>query len=79
MEKEIKKRIRRSKEEIKEQRIQKYRDEIAKCREKIAELERKIKDEEAPSVSIKDVTDKIKEMGISPDEVIKKLEKMKKK
>ena len=73
------KRTRRSKAEAKEQRIQKYRDEIAKHQEKIAQLEQKIKEEETPEVSLKDVTARIKELGVSPEEVIKAIEKLGKK
>ena len=79
MENEAKKRNRRTKDELKADRIQRYNEEIAKYKEKIAELEQKIKDEEIPPVTFKDVTAKIKEMGISPDEVIKLLEKAGKK
>lgn len=67
---------RRSKAEIKQERIQKYIDEIARYKEKISILEQRIKEEETPSVSIKDVTSKIKELGVSPEDVLKAVEKL---
>lgn len=69
-------RIRRSKSQIKQDRIQKYQDEIAAHKAKIAELEQKIKAEETPEINIKDVTAKIKELGVSPEEVLKAIEKL---
>ena len=73
------KRGRRTKAEIKQENIQKYTDEIKRYKDKIAILEQRIKDEETPEVSIKDVTAKIKELGVSPEEVLKAIEKLGKK
>ena len=57
-------------------RSKKYLDEIARYKEKISILEQRIKEEETPSVSIKDVTSKIKELGVSPEDVLKAVEKL---
>lgn len=73
------KRIRRSKEEVKEAKIAKLQEEIAKYEDKIAECKKKIEELNAPSTNLRDVTAKIKELGLSPDDVMKVIEKLGKK
>ena len=73
------KRIRRPKEEIKEAKLTKLQDEITKYEAKIAECKKKIEELNAPSTNLRDVTAKIKELGLSPDDVMKAIEKMGKK
>ena len=76
MEQEKKKRgPRRSKEQI----IQKYQEDIAKHESKIAELKKKIDEVNTPAVNLRDVTARIKELGLSPEDVMKAVEKMGKK
>ena len=74
MEQETKKRTRRT--ITKEEKIQKFKDEIAKYEAKIAETKKKIEELEKPSVNLRDVTAKIKELGLSPDEAMKAIEKL---
>ena len=73
------KRTRRPKEEIKEAKLIKLQDEITKYEAKIAECKKKIEELNAPSANLRDVTAKIKELGLSPDDVMKAIEKMGKK
>lgn len=73
------KRIRRSKEEIKGAKVAKLQEEITKYEDKIAECKKKIEELNAPSANLRDVTAKIKELGLSPDDVMKAIEKMGKK
>ena len=79
MEEQVKKRVRRNKNEIKDQKIKQYLEEIAKHEAKITELNKKITELETPQVSLKDVTAKIKELKLSPEDVLKAVEKMGKK
>lgn len=74
MEQDTKKRTRRT--ISKEEKIQKIQDEIAKYESKIAELRKKIEELEKPSVSLRDITSKIKELGLSPDDVMKAIDKL---
>ena len=74
MEQETKKRTRRT--ITKEEKIQKFKDEIAKYEAKIAEAKKKIDEIEKPSTNLRDITAKIKELGLSPDEVMKAVEKL---
>lgn len=76
---ETKKRVRRSKSEVKDQKIKKYMEEIAKHQAKIAELNKKIDELDTPTITMRDVTSKIKELGLSPDDVLKAVEKIGKK
>ena len=63
----------------KEEKIQKLQSEIAKHESKISELKAKIAEIEKPSSSMRDITRRIKESGLSPDEVMKALDKLCKK
>lgn len=74
MEQDTKKRTRRT--ISKEEKIQKIQDEIAKYESRIAELRKKIEELEKPSVSLRDITSKIKELGLSPDDVMKAIDKL---
>lgn len=71
---EPKKRTRRT--ISKEEKIQKFQDEIAKYEAKIAEARKKIDELERPSSNLRDVTAKIKELGLSPDDVMKAIDKL---
>lgn len=73
---ETKKRVRRSKEEL-------FNDKVAKIDEKIANLEQKLaeakKEKEellSPKTTMKDITAMIKENDLSLDDVMKAVEKM---
>ena len=82
MEQETQKRVRRSKEEITQDKIQKLEAKIADYKEKIAEAEKEIealKNPPAPEIKMKDIKDKIEEYGLPLDEVMKSIEKMGKK
>lgn len=59
-----------------EEKIARFQEEIAKHEAKIAELKGKISELEKPAVGLRDVTARIKELGISPDEVMKALDKL---
>ena len=74
MEQEPKKRTRRI--ISKEEKIQKYQEEIAKYEAKIADTKKKIAELEKPSVGMRDITAKIKELGLSPDDVMKAIDKL---
>lgn len=73
-EQEPKKRTRRT--ISKEEKIQKFQEEIAKYEAKIAEAKKKIDELEKPSTNLRDITAKIKELGLSPDDVMKAVEKL---
>jgi len=74
VEQEPKKRTRRT--ISKEEKIQKFQEEIAKHEAKIAEIKKKIDELEKPSASMRDITSKIKELGLSPDDVMKAIDKL---
>lgn len=59
-----------------EEKIAKFQEEISKHEMKIAELKNKIAELEKPAIGLRDVTARIKELGISPDEVMKALDKL---
>lgn len=63
----------------KEEKIAKYEADIAKYEGKIAEARKKIEELKAPGVGLRDITAKIKELGLAPDDVMKAIEKMGKK
>ena len=72
------KRIRRSKDQIVQEKIDKIQSDIANYKYKIAASEKKI-EELNSSVTIKDIKDKILELDIPLDEVMKAVEKLGKK
>lgn len=74
---ETKKRTRRT--IPKEEKIQKLEEEIAKYETKISELRKKIDELQKPPVGLRDITAKIKELGLSPDDVMKAIDKLGKK
>ena len=76
---ETKKRVRRSKDEVVADKIAKLDADITKYREKIAEAERKKEEILNPSVDLKDITAKIKELDLPLDEVMKAVDKIAKK
>lgn len=78
MEQEVKKRVRRSKEQITKDKIEKLEAEIESYKIKISEAEKKI-EELKNVVTIKDIKDKISELDIPLDDVMKAIEKMGKK
>ena len=82
MEQETTKRIRRSREEVVQEKIQKLEEKIAGYKTKIADAEKEIeelKNPKTPAVKMKDIKDKIAELGLPLDEVMKAVEKMGKK
>lgn len=82
MEQETKKRIRRSKEEIVKDAIAKLEADIVTYEEKIAKAKKEIEDLRTPpkpAVKLKDISEKIKELDLPLDEVMKAVEKMGKK
>ena len=82
MEQETQKRIRRSKEEIAQEKIKKLEDKIASYKEKIAEAEKEIeelKNPPTPVVKKKDVWDRADELGVTPEELMALVEKAGKK
>lgn len=82
MEQETTKRIRRSREEVVQEKIQKLEEKIAGYKTKIADAEKEIeelKNPKTPAVKMKDIKDKITELGLPLDEVMKAVEKMGKK
>ena len=76
---ETKKRVRRSKEQVISDKINRLQDEIRILEDKIADKKKQIEELQTPSVTLKDVTAKIKELGIAPDDVMKVIDKMTKK
>lgn len=79
MEQETTKRIRRSREEVVQEKIQKLEEKIAGYKTKIADAEKEIeelKNPKTPAVKMKDIKDKITELGLPLDEVMKAVEKM---
>ena len=60
----------------KEEKIQKLQDEISKHEAKILELKQKIENLETPQVTMKDVTAKAKEYGLTPEELMKAVDKL---
>ena len=78
MEQEGKKRIRRSKEQITQDKISKLEAEIESYKVKIEQAEKKIQ-ELKNTVTIKDIKEKIAELDLPLDDVMKAIEKMGKK
>ena len=82
MEQEAKKRIRRSKEEIAQDKIQKLEEKIADWESKIAAAKKEIEELKNPPVVVvkfKDVKAKADELGVSPEDLMKAVEKLAKK
>lgn len=76
------KRIRRSKEEITQDKIQKLEEKIADYKNKIAEAEKEIdtlKNPPAPAIKKKDVWSRADELGVTPEELMALIEKAGKK
>lgn len=78
MEQEKKKRVRRSIEQINQDKIAKLESDIEMYKAKIAEAQGKI-EELKSSVTIKDIKEKIAELDLPLNDVMKALEKMGKK
>lgn len=74
-----KKRTRRSKEQVLADKIAKIDADIAKYQDKITALEKEKEELLNPSVELKDITDKIKELDLPLDEVMKAVDKIAKK
>ena len=81
MEQEAKKRVRRSKEEIAQDKISKLEEKIAGYKAKIAEAEKQIEELRNPSVVVKkkDIWDKAEEYGMTPEQILELVEKAGKK
>lgn len=81
MEQETKKRIRRSKEEIAQDKISKLEEKIAGYKAKITEAEKQIEELRNPSVVVKkkDIWDKAEEYGMTPEQILELVEKAGKK
>ena len=81
MEQEIKKRIRRSKEEITQAKIAKLEDKKADYKAKIDKIDKEIETlkNPTPTVKKKDVWDKAEEYGLTPGEMLDLIEKAGKK
>jgi len=81
MEQEVKKRVRRDKDVIVQEKIAKLETKIADYKSKIAEAEKELEALRNPAtvVKMKDVKDKILELGLSLEDVMKAVEKMGKK
>lgn len=62
----------------KEEKIANIQAEISKHEAKIADLKKKISDLDKPPIKMKDVNAKIKSLGLSPEEVLKAIEKLSK-
>ena len=76
-----KKRVRRSREEVTEEKIQKYKDKRAFYLSKATEMDEKINELMNPqsAVKMKDIKDKINELGLPLEDVMKAVEKLGKK
>lgn len=59
----------------KEEKRKMYEDEIAKCLARVEDLKAKIAALDAPSVTAKELRDKIKESGLTNEEVLRLVEK----
>ena len=75
------KRVRRSKEELTNAKIAVLEGKIADWKDKIAKAEKEIEElkNPAPTVKMKDIKDKINELDLDYNEVMKAIEKMGKK
>lgn len=78
MEQETKKRIRRSKDQINQDKIAKLEADIANYEAKIADAKKKIEDLNN-TVTIKDIKERISELDLPLEDVMKAIEKMGKK
>lgn len=78
---EVKKRVRRSKEEITNAKIALLEEKIADWKDKIAKAEKEVEELKNPAtvVKMKDIKDKINELDLPLDDVMKALEKLGKK
>jgi len=79
MEQEVKKRIRRSKEEINKAKIEKLESQIAEWKSKIAVAEKEIEELKNPPVAKKDIWERADELGVTPEEILAFVEKTGKK
>ena len=76
------KRIRRSKEEITQDKIQKLEEKKANYLAKVSEIDKEIeelKNPPAPAIKKKDIWDRADELGITPEELMNLVEKAGKK
>ena len=79
MEQETKKRVRRSAEEITKEKIQRLEADIKKYEDKVSDLKKQLDGLVNPSVKMKDIKDRILELNLPLDEVMKTIDKMGKK
>lgn len=79
MEQETKKRVRRSAEEITKEKIQRLESDIKKYEDKVSDLKKQLDGLVNPSVKMKDIKDRILELNLPLDEVMKTIDKMGKK
>lgn len=78
MENKTKKRVRRTKDQVSADAIKKLEDKIMTWRENIAKAEQEIqalRNPPKPSLKMKDISAKIKELDLPLDEVMKLIEK----
>ena len=76
------KRIRRTKEQVRDDKVEKLKEKITVWKKNIADAEEQIElllNPPTPTVKMKDIKDKINELGLPLDEVMKAVEKMGKK
>ena len=82
MEQQTKKRVRRSKEVITQDKIRKLEERVAAYEAKIAEAKKEIddlKNPPTPVVKKRDIWNRADELGVSPEEVMELIEKAGKK
>lgn len=79
MENNVKKRTRRSSDQIVQDKIAKLEADLVKYKTKVTATEKAIVELKNPAYKMKDIKDKINELDLPLDEVMKALEKMGKK
>lgn len=82
MEQEVKKRTRRSKDQIAQEKIQKLEAKMTDYESKIAEAKKEIeslKNPPAPTVKWSDLRKRAEELGVTPEEILAFIEKTGKK
>ena len=82
MEQQTKKRVRRSKEVITQDKIRKLEERVADYEAKIAKAKKEIEDLKSPPTPVvkkRDIWNRADELGVSPEEVMELIEKAGKK
>lgn len=73
------KRVRRSKDEVVSEKIQKFEEKIAEYKAKISEMEAQLyalRNPAAPPIKIKDIKNRASELGVSLDDLMEAVEKL---